>query len=554
MISNLRISNYALIREIEIDPQEGLNIITGETGAGKSIILGALSLLQGHRADPKVVKNSQEKSVVEARFELSETLAKAIEPQLKEADAPIYDDYCILHREIAPSGRSRAFINDSPVTLNVLQQVADRLIDIHSQHKNLLIADGDFQRQVLDNLASNDVLLSEYHGIYAEYRQALRRFTDARDAIERTRSDVDYLQYQLDELQQMKLKAGEDNELEAQRNELASSSEIAGRLGEAATAMSLGEQNVSTLTATALDALQRIAEFDPEYQKLAERLYTVHVELTDIADTLTDKASILRDDPAALEQAENRLSRINSLKSKHKVDSVDELIAICDNLADRLAQVANADKVLETLEHQARVLKRRALEAATNLSNKRKEAAAKLKSTLEERATPLGLSNLVCEIAIETGKLNPNGIDTVDYRFAFNKNQTPLPIGSTASGGEISRVMLALKSILAEHINLPTIIFDEIDTGVSGDVANRMGALMASIGKSMQVIAITHLPQVAACGTSHFKVFKRDNDESTETSIISLSPKQRRHELALMLSGDPDEPSALATADKLLNN
>ena len=396
MISNLRISNYALIREIEITPQGGLNIITGETGAGKSIILGALSLLQGHRADPKVVKNSQEKSVVEARFELSDTLLSAIEPLLKEADVPIFDDYCILHREISPSGRSRAFVNDSPVTLNILQQIADRLIDIHSQHKNLLIADGDFQRQVLDNLATNEQFLSEYQKIYAEYRQALRRFTDARDAIERTRSDADYLQYQLDELQQMKLTAGEDTELEAQRNELANSSEIATRLGEAANAMSLGEQNASNLTSSALDSLQRIAEFDPEYAKLVERLQSMRIELTDIADTLADKASILRDDPAALEQAENRLNRINSLKSKHKVTSVDNLIELRDNLANRLAQVANADKVLEKLEREARALKRRALETANILSAKRKEAALLLKETLEERATPLGLNNLVC--------------------------------------------------------------------------------------------------------------------------------------------------------------
>ncbi len=552
MISSLVISNYALIRDIDFEPENGLNIITGETGAGKSIIMGALSLLQGRRADLKVVANTNEKSVVEARFELTPELLSTIRPILEEAESPIYEDYCILHREISPSGRSRAFINDSPVTLNILEQISDRLIDIHSQHKNLLIADSDFQRKVLDNLAKNDLLLEQYHSIYTDYRHALRNFADTRDSIERTKMDADYLQYQLDELQALNLIAGEDADLESQREEFANSSDLSSYISDAANAMTLGDQNAETLTAKALDALRHIAELSPEYQQLAERLETMRVELTDIAETLTLQASNLRNDPEALEQIDQRLSRLSSLKTKHKVETVDELIAVRDKLAGRLAELADADNVLNTLERKARALKRDAIEVATAISNNRKSAAKKLEALLRERAMPLGLPNLVCDIAVSTGKLNPEGIDTVEYLFAFNKNQSPLPIGQTASGGEISRVMLALKSILAEHINLPTIIFDEIDTGVSGDVANRMGALMASIGKSMQVITITHLPQVAACGNAHFKVFKHDNEEATETSIIRLNNEQRRSELALMLCGNPSDSSALSTADSLL--
>ncbi len=554
MISSLRISNYALIRDIEFHPVDGLNIITGETGAGKSIILGALSLLQGRRADQKIVKNSDEKSVVEARFELSNELATSIAPLLKSADAPELEGYCILHREIAPSGRSRAFINDSPVTLATLEQVADRLIDIHSQHKNLLIADPTFQRQVLDHLAANAPLLDDYHSIYADYREALHRYTDARDAIGRTRADSDYLQYQLAELQDVRLIAGEDIDLEQQRDEIANSAAINTHLNEAADAMSLGEQNASQLTAKALDALLHLSDFDPEYEQLAKRVEDMRLELVDIADTLSQRVSTLRDNPITLEQIDERLGKINTLKAKHKVETVDALIALRDNLAKRLANMADAENILGELEREARVLKRRAMEVATELSAKRIAAASQLQQMLQERSLPLGLNNLICNIAVTTGKLNPDGIDTVEYLFAFNKNQTPLPIGSTASGGEISRVMLALKSILAEHVKLPTIIFDEIDTGVSGDVANRMGELLTTIGRSMQVISITHLAPVAACGKTHFKVFKRDNDVATETSITTLSHEERRHELALMISGNPDDSAALATADTLLKH
>jgi DNA repair protein RecN (Recombination protein N) len=553
MISSLSISNYALIREIEIKPVAGLNIITGETGAGKSIMMGALSLLQGRRADLSVVNNPAEKAVVEAVFELDADTAKALHPILQEAEVTENDGYCILRREILPSGRSRAFVNDVPATLPVLEQISAHLIDIHSQHKNLLLADSSFQLSVLDKLAENEALLAQYHGVYADYRKALRRYVDARDSIERTRADADYLEYQLDEIDHLQLVADEDTELAERREALEAASAIGSHLVDAADALMWADGNAVQQVKRAIDALADVSEISAEFRPLLDRLQVVKVELADIADSVALSASGVRDDSQTLEDIDDRLGRLNQLMSKHKVDSVNALIAKGDDMRRRLAEAADADNVLGSLEQAARALKKQAVTLATELSQRRSTAAHVLEQKICERAMPLGLDNLVCNIAITVGKLNADGHDTIEFLFAFNKNQQPMPIGDTASGGEISRVMLALKSILADHIHLPTIIFDEIDTGVSGDVAARMGALMAAIGSRMQVITITHLPPVAARGAAHFKVYKRDNDTSTQTYIAPLSPAERRMEIALMLSGNADDPAALATADSLLN-
>ena len=554
MITSLRITNYALIRELELHPSPGFNIITGETGAGKSIIMGALSLLQGKRPEGKPFGVQEEKSMVEATFSLQPATVANVNRVLSEAGLPVMtDNQLTLHREIRPSGRSKATVNGTQVQLAMLANVSELLLDIHSQHKNLLLADPDYQLAVLDNMADNESLLAEYHAIYAEYRVALRRFADTREEISRTSADADYLEYQLNELSSVELNPGEEEELEQQRDSLANASAIGQQLAIAANSLSWGENSAAELLSAAIAALNDAAGLSEEFKPLAERLESLRSEMNDIADTVSDNAQTMRDNPALLDEIERSIDKIHSLKSKHRVDSVEALIEIRDSLSSRLAALNDSESMLKNLENEARQLKRRALERANVLSSRRRTAAAELTRLLAERARPLGMENLVVDVRVTTGKLNPDGIDSVEYLFAFNKNQEPAPIGNRASGGEISRVMLALKSVTAEHSHLPTIIFDEIDTGVSGDVAKRMGALMAEIGSHMQVITITHLPQVAARGERHFKVFKRDEADYTHTHINLLDKDERRSEIALMLSGDPNDPTALAAADSLLS-
>lgn len=554
MITHLRITNYALIRDLSLDPAPGFNIITGETGAGKSIILGALGLLRGNRADLHAVKDPAEKSVVEAEFRLSDDTRGVLAPIFAEADIDDAGSTCIMRREILPSGRSRSFVNDTPVNLAALGRIADRLIDIHSQHKNLLLADAAFQLRVLDSLAGNAALLDEYHRAYADYRTALHRFSDTRAAIERTRADADYIRYQLDEINSLNPLAGEDLELLRRRDSLASTEAVATALAEAGECLSWGEPAAAALLDRALTALQSIAHTSDELSSLTERLENARAEVDDIAAAVSGIASAVGDSPAMLEEVDRRLDRLSAMMARHKAASADKLIEVRNSLARRLNALADADSILGDLEKEARRLKKQALGLAATLSGRRRDAAALLSGELRAKAAPLGLDNLAVEVSVVTGKLNADGTDTVDFLFAFNKNQQPQSIGSTASGGEISRVMLALKSILAGKVNLPTIIFDEIDTGVSGDVASRMGAMMADIARDMQVITITHLPAVAVKGSRHFKVYKRDSELTTETFITELDAESRRHEIAAMLGAGADDPAALAAADSMLEN
>lgn len=553
MIKRLRISNYALIRELELTPHPGFNIITGETGAGKSIIMGALALLQGKRADARGYVQ-EERSVVEADFEVSTSTASAINAVLHEAGVSPVESTFTLRREIRPTGRSKAWVNGTQVQLAVLGDVTAKIVDIHSQHKNLLLADESFQREVLDYLADNGALLEQYRDLYARYRIALQEFAVTREEISRTSADADYLEFQLNELEALDLAPGEEEELEQQRTTLANASEISESLATAAQALSWGETNACDMLSGAISAMNDAAEMSEEFAPLAQRLEDIRVELDDVSDSISASATLMRDDPASLDNIEKRLSRIYTLKNKHRVDSVERLIEIRDDLASRLSALNDSEHTLKQLENAARKLKRQSLEVATQLSSRRKSAASALVQMLTERARPLGMANLRFDVRVNTGKLNPNGVDSVEYLFSFNKNQEPAPVGARASGGEISRLMLALKSVTAEHQNLPTIIFDEIDTGVSGEVARRMGLLMAEIGSHMQVLTITHLPQVAALGLRHFKVYKTDDDRSTQTHISTLDHDMRRSELALMLSGNPADEAALAAADKMLEH
>lgn len=552
MLKSLHISNYALIDSLDIEFDSGLNIITGETGAGKSIIIGALSMLLGGRTDTKAIRREDMKSVIEGMFSLSPSTPLA--DILKSADVDFDPATCILRREISPGGRSRAFINDTPVNLTLLREVGLHLVDIHSQHQNQLLATPDFQLNVIDALASNQQLLEEYGKLYSSFRDALHKLKVFKAGVERDKANADFMQFQLEQLEELNLHPGELDTLEQSRDQLADSTRGKSLANEALEALKTGDSNILSLIETARDAIADLETFTDSVrnQNLLDRLESASIELNDIAETIeTIDASILVD-PSELEIADARITEIRAMMRKHGVETESELIAIRDRLEHRLSHLAEADSLALRLETQAKRAKSRARELARTISERRAEAASDFGEKLIETARPLGMKNLQVNIAVEPSELGPTGMDAVEFRFAFNKNQEPIPVGGAASGGEISRIMLSIKSIIANRIELPSIIFDEVDTGVSGDVANRMGLMMLDLAAGLQVIAITHLPQVAAKGKVHFKVFKEDDDLSTHTRMERLTPERRIDELALMLSGSPDDESARHTAGKLL--
>lgn len=551
MLESLHISNYALIDNLDIDFHNGFNIITGETGAGKSIILGALSLILGGRADTKVIRNNERKSVIEAIFSIKDY------PSLKkicdENDIEWDDLQCILRREIAPNGRSRAFVNDSPVSLSQLSDIAIQLVDIHSQHQNLLLASPDYQLNIIDNLAGNNDRLKEYYHLYQEYVNAVRQLKETRRAIEKGVADEDFTRFQLEQLEEMNLVAGEQEDLEREREILSNMTSIKETLYSALEALTNGKSNVLSLLNNAVDDCEDLENVLEDENNLTERLETARIEIQDIAETLSQYDSNLNADPQELERIEDRLNKIYSLEHKHKVSTVDELIAIRDNLQKRLDTIDNSDYAIEQLEKQAKQAYKMALSAAKEISKHRQDEANSFAKLLKERALPLGMKNLQCEIKITPIEISSTGIDKIEFLFAFNKNQQLMPVGNTASGGEISRLMLSIKTIIANKMQLPSIIFDEVDTGVSGDIANSMGEMMQSIAQNIQVLAITHLPQVASKGNHHYKVFKEDDETSTLTRIKELSIEERVDELALMLSGSTINEAARANARSLLN-
>lgn len=551
MLKSLHISNYALIDTVDISFHHGFNIITGETGAGKSIMLGALSLILGGRADLKAVRDSGKKSVIEASFEVNKY------PKLKEYcldnDIEWDDTLCILRREIAPAGRSRAFINDSPVTLDLLSHVAMQLVDIHSQHQNQLLTSGDFQLRVIDNLAGNGELLSEYHRRYASYRNALKRLHDTKKLLEQNRNDEDFTRFQLEQLDELGLTDGEQEQLEHDRDILSNITDIKTTISGALDALSEGSHNALASLAETSDYCEELTRYLEDSDNIGERLETVRIELRDIAETLTAYDQEFQADPEELEAIESRLNTIYSLQQKHRVSTVAELIVLREELREKLDRLENSSFTIEELEKEARRAKNAAKQLAAELSQRRVEEAARFEETLRQQAMPLGMKNLRTQVKVTPGELTPTGMDKIEFLFAFNKNQPLMPVSGTASGGEISRLMLSIKAIIATKMQLPSIIFDEVDTGVSGDVANRMGVMMKDISRNIQVITITHLPQVASKGNAHFKVYKEDDDNATHTRLRELSATDRVDELALMLSGSTVDEAARANARSLLN-
>lgn len=550
MIETLSISNYALIDRAEIAFDRGLNIITGETGAGKSIILGALSLLLGGRADTKVVSDSSRKSVIEASFSVDNR--EDIKHFCEENDIEWDSESCLLRREISPTGRSRAFINDTPVNLEQLKTVALKLVDIHSQHQNLLLASPPYQLQIIDVLARNESRLEEYGKRYAEFRNAVKAYALAKREIERANADEEFLRYQLSLIDHLQPTPGEQEELERERDLQANMAEVKETLGTVTGLLGDSTPSALTLMKEAAEAAEDLSGVIEESESLIQRLETVRVELQDIYETFSEYERNLNSDPKELEAIEDRLTEIYDLERRHHVDSIEALIEIADGLRRKIERVDNAGDILHDLEAAAKKARSHAMEAAREISELRKAESLKFTEILRERAVPLGMKNLVVKVDVAPAEMSATGIDNIEFLFGFNKNQNPLPVGKTASGGEISRLMLSIKSIVADKMQLPSIIFDEVDTGVSGEIADRMGELMQQISRNIQVIAITHLPQVAAKGNTHFKVYKQDNDTSTNTHISRLTDSERVDELARMLGGSEINNAARENAKWLL--
>lgn len=551
MLESLHISNYALIDLIDIRFHEGFNVITGETGAGKSIILGALSLLLGSRADTRVVTNPEAKSVIEAVFTVDDY------PSLKEfclrEDIEWDDERCILRREISPAGRSRAFVNDSPVPLVKLREVSMHLVDIHSQHQNQLLATPEFQLDVIDTLAGNAGRLRNYRLRFNALREAVKRLKVMRARVEKSREDEEFTRYQLEQLDELDLRPGEQPELERERDVLNNLSTIKAALSKAVGALDGDGGGALGMVGIASEACEEIEEALEASDNIGERLESVRIEISDIAATLSSIDENLGADPSTLNAIEERLSAIYSLCHKHHVDNADGLIELRDSLRAKLKALDNSDGMIEELEREARRAKALAKESAMEISAARKQAAERFGKRLAEVAMPLGMKNLRCEIRVSPADMTATGMDMVEFMVAFNKNQPLMPVGTTASGGEISRLMLSIKSIIASSMQLPSIIFDEIDTGVSGDVANRMGVMMRDISRSIQVTTITHLPQVASKGAHQYRVYKEDDEHSTHTRISLLTDEERVRSIASMLGGSEIDEAAIAAARSLLS-
>lgn len=551
MIKQLHISNYALIDKLDIGFDDGLTIITGETGAGKSIILGALSLILGERADSKAIRDTDIKTVVEATFDIT---GYNLEHFFNDNDIDWDEHECLLRRELSPNGRSRAFINDTPVALNILRELSTRLLDIHSQHSNMLLSQTAFQLSILDSIANNGGLLENYRQKYQQYREAERQLLETRQAIEKMRQNEDYIRFQLDQLQAMQLQPDEDQELEALQSKLSNITELKEALWSVENELDSEENSILMRLTTVAQRLEDAERNLTDVEGMAQRVRSALIELKDIAQGVTSIVDTLNDDPAELARVDDRLNSIYTLQRKHNAQDVNALIAIQRDYERQLGEIEHNDDIIEELTARVNACKEAASEIASQLSAKRHEAASRFGKDLLSLAMPLGMKNIAFDVAFNTTDLSANGADSVEFMMAFNKNQRPMPVKDTASGGEISRVMLCIKTIIARHMQLPSIIFDEVDTGVSGDVANMIGEMMADISRTIQVIAITHLPQVAANGDHHLRVFKTDTDVETLTRVEQLNSDEHIMEVARMLSGKDLNQAAIDNAKSLINH
>lgn len=552
MLKQLYIKNFTLIDELDITFQQGFSVITGETGAGKSIILGALHLLLGARADSKQIKNGNSKCVVEAHFDLShyglETFFDEFGIDYDAAD-------CIIRREVNDNGKSRAFVNDTPVALTTMRELGEQLIDIHSQHQNLLLQKEDFQLNVVDIIADNAQLRQSYLQAYNEYHKATKRFNDFQEASQKSKENEEFLRFQFSELDKAKLVAGEDEELEQQSRTLSHVEDIKSALYDASSALSSEDGGCVEKTKNASSRLHDITEVFPEIKDVDERLSSAYIELKDIAQEIERKLEDVDFDPRQLDEINSRLDLIYALEQKFHASSVDELINEYKRLQDELASIDGGDEQLEQLQQEMQEKYDVAMKLARKLSDARKKAAQKVEEGLKQRLVPLGIPNVKFKIEFKERDCSPSGIDKVSFLFSANSSTALQPVLQVASGGEISRVMLSLKAMISGAVKLPTIIFDEIDTGVSGRVAEKMAQIMKEMGDNhRQVLSITHLPQIAAIGATHYKVSKEETAQGTISHMQMLTEQERIEEIAQMLSGSDISEAAIANAKTLLKN
>ena len=550
MLRQLYIKNFTLIDVLDIELHPGFSVITGETGAGKSIILGAIGLLLGQRADSKAIKQGADKCVIEAHFDLSRY---DIKPFFDDNDIEYEAEDTIIRRELTATGKSRAFINDTPVSLAMLKELGERLVDIHSQHQNLLLNKQDFQLSVVDIIASDQQELGDYQQTFSQLLAAKSQLQKLKDDIERNRQNLDFLQFQYSELADANLKEGEQEELEQQSETMSHAEDIKSALYETDQALYGESTGAVSQVRTAYHALSGISKVLPASAELAERLNSCHIELKDIADEV---GSLLEDtdfDPAELEQVNARLDRLYDLEKKYHADSVEELISQRDALKQKLSSIENSDDALNALEAHCQQLTAQCQQQADTLSQKRQQAAKKIEQQLQQRLVPLGMPNVRFEVSISKQELSKSGQDNVSFLFSANTSTPLQPVSQVASGGEIARVMLSLKALISGAVKLPTIIFDEIDTGVSGKIADKMAEMMQEMGRQdRQVISITHLPQIAALGSHHYRVSKEDTKAGTTSRMEELSNDERVTEIAQMLSGSNVTDAAIANAMQLL--
>ncbi len=549
MLKSLKIQNYALIDEISVDFEQGLTIITGETGAGKSILIGALSLLTGSRTDISVLKDKKKKCVVEGIFDISRyNLQKFFEDY--DLD---YEDITFIRREISPTGRSRAFVNDTPVALNVIRELTSHLIDIHSQHDNLLLNNPNYQLDVLDAYADNSALLQEYTREYNVLQDIKKQLSDLQEKAEKEKQEADYYQYQFDQLEQANLKPGELEELEEDHRRLSHTEEIKNALGQITYLLNNEDNSAIDMIRQAQRAAGQITDFFPRAQELAQRLESSYLELQDIASEAEVLFNDVEYDPDRLEIVNQRLDQLYELMHKFSASSIDDLLQIKQDLEQKLLSITSYDEQIRKLQAQAEEQQNAVQKLADELSKRRLGSKPKFEKEILLLIKDLGMPNASFEVMIEKTDLSPHGQDRITFFFSANKKIDPQPITKVASGGELSRLMLAIKYIVSQSRTLPTIIFDEIDTGVSGEIADRMGQLIKKIASRLQVIDITHLPQIAAKADTHLLVYKEESQDTTSTKIKVLSDQERIQEIAKMLSGEQITEAAIEHARHLLS-
>lgn len=553
MLKKLDIRNFTLIDHLEMALYPGFSVITGETGAGKSIVIGAIGLLLGNRADAKQVKRGCDKCIIEATFDLSIYHSDVLKDFFEDNDLDYEPEECLLRREVNANGKSRAFINDTPVTLALMRELGEQLIDVHSQHQNLLLSKEDFQLNVVDIIARDRQQLADYRAAFAEYRFAQRRLEELREQIATSRDNEDFLRFQQKELSEANLASGEQEQLEQEAELMSHAEDIKRALHEADYGLSGDDTGIVNLTRSIAAQLRSVADVYPEAQELAERLESCFVELKDISQEIASKVDDVEYDPQRFNLITQRLDTIYTLQQKFHVQTVDELLDRLNAINAQLDNIDNSDEELQELERSVEKLHAVCVEKAVVLTDMRRKSATVVEQELSKLLVPLGIPKVRFKVDVSPADLSTNGADKVMFLFSANSSTDMQPVSQVASGGEIARVMLSLKAMISKAIGLPTIIFDEIDTGVSGRVAEQMAHIMRDMGKAnRQVICITHLPQIAAAGSTHYKVAKQETEQGTVSTMTQLSDEQRITEIAQMLSGSDVSQAAVDNAKSLL--